>query len=327
MYSKLIDVVLLLDKIPTFQSCPSQELRKLFDQLELFPSYCPTGELTVAQALSVDWDLYGQFTRGASKAKSKYKILGRFFGDLKYARLNEEEVKSYRRIRASEGMSQSTINREHSIITASYNRIKRWKKLKKVGKYETDSWIIPEENPGSLVKKVDERQYARKRVLSKTEFSKFLEHCPQNIHDICMMAMLTTFRLKDLRLLSIKSINNDTNRIEIVQSKTQKPQTAWIGRKVQEILDRAKGETILDFTNFQDEFESAKRRSGVKFQFRDIRRSAARNLLTSGEDIMVVAKVLGHQNVTTTQIYTPASDADLDRAGEKLERKFSDLRR
>jgi site-specific recombinase XerD len=52
-----------------------------------------------------------------------------------------------------------------------------------------------------------------------------------------------------------------------------------------------------------------------------LRHTFARDLLGSGVDIVAVAQLLGHQNVSTTMVYTRASEDDLRQAVERLARR------
>lgn len=61
------------------------------------------------------------------------------------------------------------------------------------------------------------------------------------------------------------------------------------------------------------------RRAGVSITPHQLRHYLAKSLIDKGESLLVVAKIMGHSKITTTQIYTTPSERDLVRAVEKLE--------
>ena len=56
-----------------------------------------------------------------------------------------------------------------------------------------------------------------------------------------------------------------------------------------------------------------------------LRSSAAMNLHAAGTDILTIAAILGHENVTTTQTYTNAYDEDKKKATAALDGLIAQL--
>jgi integrase len=59
-------------------------------------------------------------------------------------------------------------------------------------------------------------------------------------------------------------------------------------------------------TNFRKEFERAKARAGLDFEWRDLRRTGARMMLVQGVDLATVSSFLGHATLAMTEAYVGA---------------------
>src|SRR5262249_25601933 len=67
------------------------------------------------------------------------------------------EMRDYRERRKNQGVSDSTINREHTAIITMFNRLQQWRRLGQIPK----NTLLPDGNPGCGVKKVSEERFVR----------------------------------------------------------------------------------------------------------------------------------------------------------------------
>jgi integrase len=237
---------------------------------------------------------------------------GRYFDSINYV-----DVENYRRHRLKT-VSASTVNKEHAALTGMFNKFREWNRLGVIRPVK-----MPADNPGSLVKKANEKAFSRKRVLSVEEFERFLKCGTINLRRISLAAVHSTLRLKDLRYLTKNNVNEATNELEGTQAKTGKPYKVPITLMMRTLIDTAPEHLIFDFTNFRKEFEAARKDANIlDFQFRDLRRTGARTLLKGGVDLATVSKYLGHASIQMTERYAAASEEDLHRAAQVLNNKF-----
>jgi len=269
--------------------------------------------LTFEQAADIYWDLHASKKDSHKSFKVILKSLKNFFEKKYIDALTYVDVQNYRRQR-EKTLKASTVNRDHTVITHLFNKLKEWKRLRVIKNIK-----LPDENPGSLVRKVNEKQFSRKRVVTPDEFDKFMQHAPMEVKRICLGALHTTLRLKDLRLLTRNNVNEATNQLEGTQAKTRKPYAIPINGAIRQLIDTAAGRSIFDFTNFRKQFEAARTQSSLTdFEFRDLRRTGARTMLKKGVDIATVSSYLGHTSLVMTENYVPSSKDDKRIAGEIL---------
>lgn len=219
---------------------------------------------------------------------------------------------------------QSTINREHSVITRIYNAFKEWRGIGIVDGYNFSKLQLPAENPGELVKKVDERAYARTLVLTPMEFYRYLDYAHPNVRVIAILAILTLLRKKNLQFLEKENFSSALKQIQVVQSKTKVPLTIPVPFTVQVIIDECKNSVVCDFTNFRKLHERAQRESGVKFWMTDLRRTGATQMLLDGIDLRTIQQYLGHTTLVMTERYLQPPVQHMIQAAEKIEKRFGE---
>jgi integrase len=269
------------------------------------------------EALDIYFDVHASKKKSINSFKTSIKHIKELLGTKYVDTLTRIDVQAYRSNREKESKA-STVNREQTVITHLINI------LKELNQYKTINVQLPEQNPGSLVKKVNERPFARKRVLTGKEFAHFCTFINDDVKDICVMAVLTMLRRKDLKNLTKDNINLSTNQLEGVQAKTGKPFSIPITPAIQSIINKSKTNRILNFKNFRRHFEKARLESGLQhFRFADFRRSGARTMLLNGTDIQTVSEYLGHSDLRMTQVYVPPSQNDFKKAAESLTKAYS----
>ncbi len=241
---------------------------------------------------------------------------GRFIDTITYV-----DIERYRQEK-SKTHSPLSVNRHQTVFVTLFNKLKEWRRFKII-----DNVLLPDENPAALVKKVNERPFARKRVLSSAEFQRLIDSATMEVRRICLAAVHTTLRLKDLKNLAWANVNEATNQLEGVQAKTSRPYSVPINSVMRKLLlETPKSRKhIFDFENFRKEFDKARAKADLKeFQFRDLRRTGARFMLQQGVDLATVSSYLGHASLAMTERYVPPSQEDKQRGGEVLSKFSSD---
>jgi len=269
--------------------------------------------ITIEEAIGTYWKLHAERKKSAESFELNLRRIKEVFGGRFIDSITYVDVQNYRRIR-EKSVSPSSVNKEQTVLTNLFNRLKEWKRLGIIKNIR-----LPDDNPGSLVKRVNERQYARKRVVAPEEFRRFLAVAPESVKKICLAAVNTTLRLKDLKNLTRDNVNITANKLEGVQAKTGKSYSIPMNGVMQKIVANSAGNQIFDFKNFRKLFEAARKESKiVHFQFRDLRRSGARAMLAKGMDIDTVRRILGHTTIGMTEMYVPSNDNDAQIATEVL---------
>lgn len=275
----------------------------------------PAEQITVERACEIYWEHHGSKKSTAGNYGRALRHLKELFGSRPLDSLTYLDVEDFRAERGRDGLSPSSVNREHTVLTHLFNALRKWRRLKVIPNVK-----LPEGNPGSEVRKVSEKQFRRKRVLSPEEFDQFLKSATVQVRRASLAAVLTGLRRKDLKNLTRDNVNEGLDVLQGVQAKTGKPYSVPIVGAMREIIGTAPGREILDFTNFRREFERAKARAGLKtpFVFKDLRRTAARMMLAKGADLATVSAYLGHTTIAMTEAYVQAEREHKRVAGEIL---------
>lgn len=235
------------------------------------------------------------------------------------------DIETYRENRKLDGLKPSAINREQSVITRLFNAFYEWKKLKQVGAYNFENLALPESNPGEEVKRADERPFVRTTALTPMEFATFCDYAHPRVRRICVLAVLTMLRRKDIQFLSKSNFNAVLKQLQGQQSKTKLPYNIPVSQTVSLILGDSRYDYVVDFTNFRRYFDRARKESGVNFWFMDLRRTGATNLLLEGTDLVTIQKLLGHADIKMTQRYLQPNPLHMREAVNKLDENFGNV--
>jgi len=167
------------------------------------------------------------------------------------------------------------------------------------------------------------------KYLTEAQLTKLFEtDCENhNIRNAFMFSCLTGMRYGDIASLHWKQIIN--GNIEIIQQKTGAAQNIPLHETAFAILDAQKGQgaesSNLVFhlprrSTIDKALKRWAKRADIKIDlsFHKARHTFSTLMLTKGIDIYTVSKILGHKNLTTTQIYAKVIDEKKKEAINKL---------
>jgi integrase len=157
----------------------------------------------------------------------------------------------------------------------------------------------------------------------------------EKVKHMAIFSALTGFRFIDIKKLDWKNIFKDRhqgNYIQLREQKTKSIQNHPISDLAYNILKSQGTETGLVFgeikySQITRPLKEWLNKAGItkKISFHNFRHSYATLQLANGTDIYTVSKLLGHKNVTTTQIYTKILDKNKIEAANRIKLKLDGL--
>lgn len=194
-------------------------------------------------------------------------------------------------------------------------------------------------NPMSLVDRTEKpKRPDSKREHLSTDEVKMLMATPcrnEQVKAAFLFSCFTGLRVSDIRNLSWGDIKTENGSLfcEIIVIKTNKPLTIKINNQAASYLpergtagDKEKIFTIPVASCLRNILQSWTSAAGINknITFHSARHTFATLELVSGADVYTVSKLLGHSNVTTTQIYAKIVDEAKNAAVDKLDNLFND---
>ena len=148
----------------------------------------------------------------------------------------------------------------------------------------------------------------------------------ENVKDAFIFSCFTGLRFSDVRNLEWENIKD--NKVQFTQMKTKFIQYLPLSKTAQNILDKRllikkEGVTIFNLPTkvvCWDHIKTWVKDAEVKkrVSFHTARHTFATLSLTHGTDLFTVSKLLGHKNISTTQIYAKIIDEKLVEAVNNL---------
>ncbi|MEW6054053.1 MAG: site-specific integrase [Nitrospirota bacterium] len=238
-----------------------------------------------------------------ARDRSLREHITNYFGSYLLAEVTPEMVSDYRRKRYAEKKTVATVNRELAFLRNAYNiAIRHYK------------WCFV--NPVSSVK-FDRERNQRDRWLTSEDEKNLFSHLKGRLVDIVSLVLNTGLRQDEV--LSLIRSNVDLFRKTItVKGKGDKVRTIPLNAVALDILKaRMKTHHIHSELVFPSAtgtkimrqrlvraFTKAAKDSGLQdFHFHDLRHTFATRLAQAGVDLYKIAKLLGHNDVSTTQRY------------------------
>jgi len=220
--------------------------------------------------------------------------------------VDENDIKNYLSFLSSEGASNATLALVRSALTFFYSEV-----LKK--KVEIKTPKIPKKIPV---------------VLTRDEVKSLIENTKNFKHKLIIELLYSTgLRLSECVNLKIDDLELDEKIAWVRKGKGSKDRIVILSIKLVEdlkkYLSEKKGESEYLFTGWgnkkmskrtiQKIIKNAAKRAGIKKKIspHTLRHTFATHLLESGVDIRKIQVLLGHSNLSTTQIYTKVSKKDL----------------
>ncbi len=303
-----------------------------------------------ASELIVDFLEYLEVERGrAQKTAENYHLylnrLIEFKGDLPVSQINDELVRKWRlwlsRYKNDNGNSLS-------VITQSYHLIALRSFLKYCTKRGIDTL-----SPGNIdLPRVKRRQVS---FLERDELARLLAKVPTDTEaGLRDRAIIELFFASGLRISELASLNRDhintTRREFSIRGKGQKDRVVFISmsaaNSIESYLAR-RGDSLPPlFISYRDlspkqldtsgNFRRLSPRSIQRLIKRyalaagvtkhvsphSLRHSFATDLLMNGADLRSVQSLLGHSNISTTQIYTHVTDQHLKEVHERFHQEL-----
>jgi len=150
----------------------------------------------------------------------------------------------------------------------------------------------------------------------------------ENVKDAFIFCCFTGLRISDVINLEWKNIKD--NQIQFIQKKTSNIQYLPLSKTAQSILEKrkekdvqAEDKTIFNLPNKVVCWEQIKNwvkaaKIEKRVSFHTARHTFATLSLTYGTDLYTVSKLLGHKDISTTQIYAKIIDKKLEEAVNNL---------
>lgn len=255
--------------------------------------------------------------------KVTFKFLLNYFGDIQLNSITTKEIQEYllERIKRS---SIYAARRDHINISSMFT------------KAVLDGNLL--KNPASSIKRIrlPEKQ---PKYFNRESFNKLLQTInEEDIKDIVIFDINTGLRLAELCSLQWKQFNDEQKLINLDNqtflTKSKRIRSVPLNDEALRIISKRKESRINDyiFTRFNQPIDPDKltirfkkyiRSSGIDtdLHFHSLRHTFASWLVQAGESIFIVSKLLGHQDIKTTMIYSHLTTNELRRATDRLNNK------
>jgi len=234
--------------------------------------------------------------------------------NINYLTINKEQVRKYLKYLDECKMKNSSISRAISTLRSFYTYLMREEKIKT-----------------NIFKRIENPKVKRKlpNFLSEIEmldiFNSMKKETPLEIRDCLIIEFLyaTGIRISELLMIKVNDIDKNDKTIKIL-GKGSKERIVYYGDYAKDILDtylkvrkeinendsvylfiNKKGNPLnpVDIKNIINE-TLTNAQVNHKISAHTFRHTFATHLLNNGADIKSVQELLGHENLSTTQIYT-----------------------
>ena len=180
---------------------------------------------------------------------------------------------------------------------------------------------------------IKKKEKSLPKVISKEKIKKIIESCENIKHRIIIKILYSSgLRLQELINLKRKDIDFERNTIYVKNGKGKKDRITIISENLK--LDLLKYYSNYNFSteylfegrkgkytkkSVQKVLDTLGKKVGIKVTPHMFRHSFATHLLESGTDIRHIQKLLGHSDLSTTQIYTKVSNKELQNIKSPLD--------
>jgi len=258
--------------------------------------------------------------RDVKTVEWRYKAhVKRILGSLRTVRFGSSQVRQYVKTRRSEGASDTTINRELSIVRRGFT----------LGMREDPPLVTHQVNIPKL-----EEDNVRQGFLEQEQYERLLEELPENLKALYVCGYHTGARKNELRRIKWPQVDWEAAliRLSVGQTKGKKARTLPIYGDMERWLRSQKagcscdspwvfcGERNHPVSNHLNGWAEACERAGLPgLLFHDLRRSAVRNMKRAGIQDVVAMGISGHKTRAVFDRYNIVDESDVSNAGKKLE--------
>jgi len=196
-------------------------------------------------------------------------------------------------------IKESTINRELSCLKNMFNK--------------AINWEMAENNPVNKVKLFKEKPEPI-RPISDDEFNALYKEANINLKPILIIAINTGLRLREILNLKWNDIEFNHRYLNVREAKNNELRNIPLNDAVFETIKKIRMHTNPEYVfcktngnpikSIKTAFENAKRRSGVKCRFHDLRHTFASRLVMGGVDLVTTQQLLGHKSLAMTLRYS-----------------------
>ena len=155
----------------------------------------------------------------------------------------------------------------------------------------------------------------------------------QDNYDLVVLLLDTGARYSEIANIKWSAIDIESGSINLWRPKVRNESIVYMTSRVKQIFERRFGDRLSDEYVFTNESGQARgyqakgirasiKRAGIEdFKIHDLRHTCASRLVQSGLSLYEVANVLGHTDISTTQIYAHLERKDVSaKARDVLER-------
>lgn len=288
---------------------------------DLTPETCTVADL--CRLVMADYRL--RKLRDAQTVEWRYEAnIKPGLGHLRAGKVTAAIIGRYIEDRRRAGASDATINRELSIVSRGYN-------------------LGRQEDP-PLVRRVPrfphlEEDNARQGFLEPEAYERLLEEMPKRLKALLVCAYHVGTRSGELRQIRIEQVDFDASQVHLErkQTKGKRARTLpiygdmerWLRQQIDGapagcrwVFYGARGGMIEG--HLKGWHEACEAAGMPDLLFHDLRRSAVRNMKRAGIQDKVAMEISGHKTRSIFDRYNIVDEGDLEAAGEKLGRYFSE---
>jgi integrase len=254
------------------------------------------------------------------------KSIRPFFGRFKAQRLTTDLMEEYRRKRKAMKISDSTVNRELSVLRSALHKGKR-RSPPKVN-------VIPY---FPLVKETN----IRKGFLTDEQYNTLRDALPNELKALFVTGFVTGMRLGEILAIKWDQVDFESGFIALHTGETKNGQgraVPIVDGDMRRLLNAAKHERDADWPHCLlvfsrsgegiKDFRATWRKACIaadvpELNFHDLRRTAVRNMRRAGIPQVVRMKISGHKTDSMERRYNIVDDEDLTVAKALLERRMS----
>jgi integrase/recombinase XerD len=228
---------------------------------------------------------------------------------LKYTRksardVNSQDLKNYLEHLVDQNKSGSTLNIAYSALKLYFEKILRRRFFIFLPRAQTEKRLPI--------------------ILNKKEIKRILESIVNQKHKLIISLIYSAgLRVSEVVKIKVQDLDFENNTLFIKQSKGKKDRITIFAKKlgielkkyiknkgVQGILFESNQSKSLTTRTIQKIFSKALKGAGIKknASCHSLRHSFATHLLENGTNLRYIQKLLGHQKLETTQIYTKVAN-------------------